>query len=127
MNIDGNNVYQLSVRGGAKDSETFTGATGSSTLKFNDGADHIGNVIFGDTVWAVTLSGISQSSSALNISIFASGAGWQGGTDESIGLDNVVVSTNAVPEPRYIFLLTAMLGVMGFAVQRKLRSAKSLP
>lgn len=41
-----------------------------------------------------------------------------------LGLDNVHVnqSTSVVPEPRYIFLLTAILGVMSFAGQRKLRS-----
>lgn len=122
VNIDGTNVYQLSIRNvssSTKTSETFTGSTGSTTLAFYDVSDHIASATRFDSVWTVTLSGISQSASALNISVFASGAGWQGSNDESIGLDNIVVSTNAIPEPSYGFLVSAMLAVMGFAAQRK--------
>jgi hypothetical protein len=41
---------------------------------------------------------IAHSASTLTVDFFASGAGWQGGTDESWGIDNLNVVLNGVPD-----------------------------
>ncbi len=51
---------------------------------------------------------IPHTRSNLEISWFASGAGWQGGIDESWAIDNLTVSVNngsSIPEPNSVLLL----------------------
>jgi hypothetical protein len=61
---------------------------------------------------------IAHSGSSLTLSFFASGAGWQGGTDESWGIDNLRVSVltlpdpQPVPEPETWLMVLAGLGVL---------------
>jgi hypothetical protein len=71
---------------------------------------------------------VAHSSSTATISLFASGGGWQGGGDESWGIDNlrVFVNTvenggggNGVPEPMTLGLIGA--GLAGFALLRRRR------
>lgn len=67
-----------------------------------------------------SLSGIPHSASTLTIRWFASGTGYEGGIDESWGMDNVQVSLNgvtAVPEPSTratCGVLAAIGAILGF-------------
>jgi hypothetical protein len=60
------------------------------------------NQFFSDTV--VDFSGdaaynFAHSASSITFSIKAGGSGWQGGNDESLGIDNIRVVLTPVPEP----------------------------
>ena len=69
------------------------------------------NASFGDSAYDMTgiaaLTGIAHTASSLTIEFFASGAGWQGLSDESFAIENVAVNLNAVdaPEPGTLALL----------------------
>src|SRR5688572_5842 len=62
---------------------------------------------------------IAHTSSTLTVEWWASGAGWTGNTDESWAIENLTVSTNAIPEPQTYLLLLAGLGLLGFAARGK--------
>ncbi|MCM8593792.1 PEP-CTERM sorting domain-containing protein [Accumulibacter sp.] len=70
------------------------------------------------------LLNIPHTASSATVGFFASGAGWQGGGDESFGLDKITMSINTadqVPEPGSLALLG--LGLATLAARR--RSAKA--
>jgi len=52
-------------------------------------------------------------------SIRAGGKGFQGGNDESWGIDNISLQANAVPEPATWAMLIAGFGLVGAAMRRK--------
>jgi hypothetical protein len=59
-----------------------------------------------------SLQNIPHTASSVTISFFASGAGWQGGNDESWGLDNLSVGIN-VPEPTMLGSLGLLAAALG--------------
>ena len=69
---------------------------------------------WGDQGYKVALSIGNLSAGAHTIEFFASGAGWQGGDDESFAIDNVIVRGDdggQVPEPASLVLCgVALLG-----------------
>ena len=74
-----------------------------------------------------TFDGISHTSSTLIIDWFASGAGWQGGIDESWAIDNVEVilnSTTPIPEPStYLLFGIGTLSIFVISHQRRNKAA----
>ncbi len=56
---------------------------------------------------------------AFSFSIRAGGKGYQGGNDESWGIDNVSLYANAVPEPATWAMLIAGFGLVGASLRRK--------
>lgn len=56
---------------------------------------------------------VAHTASTVTIEFFASGVGWQGGIDESWGMDNLSVSATTVPIPGAFWLLgSAMCGLL---------------
>jgi hypothetical protein len=86
---------------------------------------------FNDRVIDMTTSSALQNLAApggtLTIGIQAGGGGFQGGSDESWGLDNIVLSgtlvSAAVPEPATWAMMIAGFGVVGGAMRRRKATA----
>ena len=81
------------------------------------------NGFYNDTV--VDMSGdpgltIPHSASTLTIEWLGAGPGWQGGGDEAIGLDNVRITLDGVPEPTTWGL--AIVATLGGLARRRLFS-----
>lgn len=63
------------------------------------------------------LQNIPHTADGITIRIYAHGAGWQGGADESWGIDNFGVSVNNIPAPGAL----ALLGLGGLLGSRRRR------
>lgn len=127
--VDGNNIFQASFRNFAVTGQ-LDASSAAGGVVFNispviaDGNDYIGSG-FNDSVWSISLSNIAHTSSTMVVSFFASGSGWQGGTDESIGLDNINVSADVAdaptPEPATALLLIPALAGLAAIRRRAIR------
>lgn len=116
VEIDGVNVFQA----------TFSNASGSveyvpppNGLLANNAALGFGS--FNDDAYAMAfepaLHNIPHTSSTVTIRFFASGAGWQGGDDESFAIDDLRIVVTQVPTPSAGAL--ALIGTLGIASRRK--------
>jgi len=115
VELDGVNIFQA----------TFANTSGSNQYTPPAGGLLIDNGNLGfagflddgfDMSFEPTLHNIPHTASTLTIRFFASGAGWQGGDDESFGIDNLSVTLTQVPTPGAASL--AILGVL-LAVRRR--------
>ena len=77
-----------------------------------------------DTAYAVNVSNFAHSGANAVFTFRVNGNGWQGGTDEAFGLDNIIVSiprqdTGAVPEPATWAMMIAGFGLLGARFRRR--------
>lgn len=100
----GPDSFEVKVDGNTVFSAVFASASGSSDYAGAPFA--VGN--FGWNSWndylydftnVASLNNIAHTASSLTVEFTAAGPGWQGGSDESFGVDNVNVMVNEVPAP----------------------------
>jgi len=124
----GPDVFQVFLDGALLFSESFTNFSGTQTASTGNrilGPTQLG--FDGEATWPETaydftnfsaFTNIAHTSDNLSLSFITAGAGWEGGFNESFGVDNVSISLNgvtAVPEP-------AIFGIFGlglFALSRR--------
>lgn len=86
-----------------------------------------GNGFYSDTLVDMSTAGFltfAHTASTLSLEIRGAGAGWQGGSDEGIGLDNVMLTYDgvrggAVPEPSTWAMMIAGFGLAGATLRRR--------
>lgn len=105
---------------------TFAITSGSvnysnSAAVIYDAAGNLGWSGYGEKAYDFGLEpqiqNIPHTADDLTIRIYAHGAGWQGGTDESWGIDNFGVSVSNIPAPGTL----ALLGLSGLVAARRRR------
>ncbi len=108
-------------------SGTTTDPAGGNIIAFHEQVDT--NQFYSDTLVDFTNSpwaNFAHSGSTLTVGFRAAGAGWQGGTDESWGLDNFSVTLNnatgAVPEPATWAMMLMGFGAVGGALRSRRRA-----
>ena len=112
---NGSSVYQLTTNNAS--GSAFTPPAGTTLL--SSGTNKFGSS-YKDSFYSVSLNFLSTAQD-LTLSFFASGAGWQGGGDESWMLDNLKVTAEApaVPLPAGLPLLVGALAVFGVARRKR--------
>jgi hypothetical protein len=121
VNVDGTTVLQASY-------DNYSDASGDGIAETPAGSAIFQrqpkgfNSSFLDSAYFLggtsALQNIPHTASTLTVSLFASGAGWQGGTDESWGIDNLRVGLEGVPDGAAVPLpgvATAGTALMGLA------------
>ena len=120
--VDGVQVANLTSNQASGTGPDFDGA---SVIAFGVQADsrffYSDVLVNAGTIPAMTFA---HSASTLNLGLRASGVGWQGGTDESFGVDSVNITYNArqggaVPEPASWALMIGGFGLAGAALRRR--------
>lgn len=93
----------------------------TATLTF--GPSDFGYTGFLDRVYRVSLGNLAHTSSTAALSFRVNGVGWQGGADESFGLDNLSVSLarvqGGIPEPSTWLTMILGFGFVGGALRRR--------
>ena len=106
-------------------SGSVTNAAGGNVIALHQQVDT--NQFYSDTLVDFTNSpwaNFAHTGSTLTVGFRAAGAGWQGGTDESWGLDNFSVTlrngaTGAVPEPATWAMMLVGFGAVGGALRSR--------
>jgi PEP-CTERM motif len=115
--IDNNLVGQYTANNGSGSVTSIGG--GSLVAQY---VQFDANQFFSDSV--VDFAGdpvynFAHSAPTLSFAIKAGGAGWQGDTDEAIGIDNITVTLVPVPEPGTWALLAGGLAVVAGVARRR--------
>jgi hypothetical protein len=138
ITLDGNSIFSYSFANAVSGwNGNYTAPTngliagsatpgGAGAANFGWGAREFDNDSAFDMYLENALQNIAHTGSTATFRFFASGGGWQGGMDESWGIDNLQISTNAaiVPlPPAALAGLSALAGVAGIGAIRR-RSLK---
>jgi hypothetical protein len=118
--IDGNVVATLTTNNAGGTVTQFEGGTVLALYQQADTNFSYSDTLvdFGSSPWA----SLAHSGSTLTVAFRAAGAGWQGGGDESWGLDNFSVTasgTPGVPEPAAWGMMIGGFGLAGAALRRR--------
>lgn len=123
----GPDVFQVFIDGTLLFSESFANFSDAQTASTSNrilGPTQLG--FGGEATWPETaydftnfsaFTNIAHTSDSLILSFITAGAGWEGGTNESFGIDNISISLNgvsAVPEP-------TIFGIFGLGLLALLR------
>ncbi|MBL8178466.1 MAG: PEP-CTERM sorting domain-containing protein [Bryobacterales bacterium] len=129
---DGPDYFNVKLDGTSLFAEAFANASGSTTFVTSGGAGYTGSQLvspfvgdfaflaWNDAAYTIDIQFVNHTSSTATFSFFRSFAGEApntSGPDETIGLDNIVVAVNDVPEPASIGL--AGLGGLAMALLRR--------
>jgi hypothetical protein len=106
IRLDGSVIYSAAFRNwgispARLDSESLPGA---AALVLGNNTNLAGDPTWSDSIWLISLPNLPHQSSSATIEFFADGTGWDGGTDESFGLDNVTVRVVETPEPSSLIM-----------------------
>lgn len=120
--VDGVQVAQLTANNASGGFSDY----GGGTLLYS-GVQIDTNQSYSDRLLDMSSAGwasFAHSGSTLTLGFQAGGAGWQGGTDESWGVDNLTISytpdaTGAVPEPASWAMMIGGLGLAGGMLRRR--------
>jgi hypothetical protein len=126
--LDGVQVLQL-TSAAASGSVTVLG--GGTEVAFGDLFDSAGGYYSHDRIVDMSTASsltFAHTGSSFVLGISASGAGWQGGDDESWGIDNLSITANqgaggGVPEPASWALMILGFGGAGAALRGRRRAA----
>ena len=119
ITIDGNLVATLTTNNAGGSVTEFAGGT---VLAYKDQVDS--HIFYSDTLLdmsSASWTSFAHSASSITIGFQAGGNGWQGGDDESWGVDNlsVWVNSGAVPEPASWAMMIGGLGLVGATLRRR--------
>jgi hypothetical protein len=121
--LDGTSIYSRTFDNfnmGDQTASTANLVSFGTNLGFNSWPDSVY-----DFQGANGFLNVLHTDSSAMIEFIANGGGWQAGSDESFGLDKILVSantpdTNVVPEPSTVILLgSGLLGLVGLSRRRK--------
>ena len=119
--VNGNVVAQLTATNASGNNTEYGGGTVIALHQNTDGQTAYSDTLvdFANSPWAT----FAHTGSTLTIAFRAAGAGWQGGSDESWGLDKFSVTalgaTSPVPEPAAWGMMIGGFGLAGMAVRRR--------
>jgi hypothetical protein len=122
--LNGPDVFNVRVDGNLVFSKGYTnfveGEPYSGTREFfRQAAGFTEGDSYMDSAYSLAITGIAHTAPTATIEFFASGAGWQGLTDESWAIDNLDISISDAPEPGSMLLAGA--GVVALFVRRRKR------
>lgn len=122
--IDGVQVADMTTDTALGTTEDYDGGTEIfEGFQVDNGSNYYSDVLV--DMSTASFVNFAHTASTLTIGIRATGAGWQGGSDEAWGLDSLVITydgvrqTGGVPEPATWAMMIAGFGLAGATLRRR--------